>query len=274
MIAPAWRCYVINLDRSPDRLVKMDARLRQLGVSYERVPGVDGLKLPDAEFRWQTRVNRFYKPLSRGEVGCHLSHLEAKRRFLASGAAYALILEDDALMPDELPVLVHAALARRAAEVDPLARWDVLKLTRSRHRYVNFGPIGNRHHLVEYGLSVPATTTAALWTRSGAEKWVRTYDGARRPIDCDLQHPWEYDLIIRSVHPPPVGAATESVMGGVVRRSRNPWPKIHYEAQRFWPKLRHYGNAYGWSLLWFWLLSPVRSRNAAPKEGSSARAEP
>lgn len=254
------RCFLINLDRSPDRLATMDARLRALALPYERVPGVDGLKLPDAEFAWQTRVNRFYKPLSRGEVGCHLSHLEALKRLVASGAPYALILEDDAELPDGLPGLIERALARRDTESDPRARWDVLKLVRSRRRFVDFGPLDAGHALVEYGFSVPAVTTAALWTREGAMKWVAAYDGARRPIDCDLQHPWEYGLTILSAHPPPVGAATESVMGGSVRRSRNPWFKLRYEARRLWPKLRHFGQAYGWTTLLRLVAGPVDRR--------------
>ena len=41
---PLW--LVINLDRSPDRLVAMGASLGRLGISFTRVPAVDGRALP------------------------------------------------------------------------------------------------------------------------------------------------------------------------------------------------------------------------------------
>ncbi|HEY1075855.1 MAG TPA: glycosyltransferase family 25 protein [Fontimonas sp.] len=253
-------CYLINLDRCADRLAQMDARLRELGMAYQRVAGVDGLRLSDAEFAQHTRRNAFYKALSRGEVGCYLSHVEVLRRFLADGGDCALVLEDDAILPDELPALLRAAVARRSGERDPDARWDVLKLVRSRRRYVDFGPVTASRNLVEYALSVPAVTTAALWTREAALIWVQAYDGARRPIDCDLQHPWEYGLRIRSLHPPPVDAGVVSAMGGAVRKSRSPWPKLRYEARRLGPKLRHFVAAYGWAGLLRLMFSRVLHR--------------
>jgi glycosyl transferase, family 25 len=39
--------YVINLDRRPDRLAEISQRLDALGLTFTRVPAVDGLTLPD-----------------------------------------------------------------------------------------------------------------------------------------------------------------------------------------------------------------------------------
>jgi len=248
-------CYLINLDRSPQRLADMLPRLEELGVAFERVPGVDGMALSEGEFAAQTRENRYYKPLRRGEVGCQLSHLKTLQSFLASDARYALVLEDDALFQPGFMDALRAAIALRDREQEPVRQWDVLKLNRHRRRHVDLAPLGEGHRLVEYGLSVPITTAAALWTRSAAETWVRMYRGTRRPIDCDLQHPWEYGLRIRSVHPAVVVQGNvASSMGSEKLVARNPWPKLRYELKRMWPKLRSFGDTYGWMFIsgWIW----------------------
>ncbi|RZA20413.1 MAG: glycosyltransferase family 25 protein [Lysobacteraceae bacterium] len=254
MLPQGVACYLINLDRSPGRLADMLPRLEALGIAFERVPGVDGMTLDEGEFAAQTRENRYYKPLRRGEVGCQLSHLKALQAFLGSDARYALVLEDDALLDPAFVEVLRAAIALRDRDPDPIRQWDVLKLNRNRRRHVDLAPLGEGHRLVEYGLSVPITTAAAVWTRSAAAAWVRMYRGTSRPIDCDLQHPWEYGLKIRSVHPAiVVQGNVASSMGSDKLVARNPWPKLRYELKRMWPKLRSFGSSYGWVFISGWL---------------------
>lgn len=246
-------CYLINLDRSPERLVGMSLRLAELQLPFERVPAVDGMALSEDVFVAQTRENRYYKPLRRGEVGCHLSHLEAMRRFAASGRKYALVLEDDAILQDTLPALLRDAIAQRERSDDPRLAWDVLKLANGRRRRVDLAAVGTDWRLVEYGPSVPSTTVAAVWTDAAARRWLQHFSGVARPIDCDLQHPWEYGLRILSIHPPPVAAGTVSVMGSRDHATRNPWAKLRYEAHRLPRKWRQLAGSYGWRFLLPWL---------------------
>lgn len=39
--------YLVNMDRSKERLEIMSQRLAALGINFERVPAVDGSKLAD-----------------------------------------------------------------------------------------------------------------------------------------------------------------------------------------------------------------------------------
>lgn len=122
---PVW---VINLDRSPDRMGRMDQGLRAQGLRYKRISGIDGR----AEFcRLLPKVDRVAyernmgQELLPGKVGCYFSHLSAWQRLIESGQEIALILEDD--------VVFHAdfrdalALAVQAKE-----HWDLLRLNRIR----------------------------------------------------------------------------------------------------------------------------------------------
>ncbi|MFN7136576.1 MAG: glycosyltransferase family 25 protein [Thermomonas sp.] len=242
--------YVLNLARAPQRLAAMQARLSALGVAFTRIEGVDGATLAADALAALTRRNRYYKPLRPGEVGCYLGHVEALRSFLASPAHFCLLLEDDACFEDGFLPALAAALERRRAEADPLCRWDVLKLCNRRRRWMPLAPLAAGHCLVEYGPSVPSTTTAAVWTREGATRFLAAFSGVSRPVDCDLQHPWESGLRILSVHPPVVSAEpVPSTIGGGKPRSRNPWPKLRYEALRLWPRWRHFSRLYG-PLFW------------------------
>ncbi|WP_255561557.1 glycosyltransferase family 25 protein [Pseudohoeflea coraliihabitans] len=117
-------CYLINLDRAPARLAFMDAQLQSLGLPYQRVSAVDKNSIgPTVEGYDAAAYRRLHgRRFHAGEIACYLSHVACLRAFLASEAAHALILEDDARLPEDLPQLLTAALG--AAD-----EWDLLRLS-------------------------------------------------------------------------------------------------------------------------------------------------
>ncbi|WP_347455978.1 glycosyltransferase family 25 protein [Acinetobacter thermotolerans] len=68
-------------------------------LTYEKV-GVKGGDLSAKEY-FELGVKGRSRPLSPSMVGCTLSHLEAMRKFLDSSEDFALILEDDAILPND-----------------------------------------------------------------------------------------------------------------------------------------------------------------------------
>jgi glycosyl transferase, family 25 len=84
--APSWqpcmRIFLINLDRSVDRLAHMRAQLN--GMPFERISAVDGSNDPPTA-----------KGLTRFELACLESHKIAWRKFLSSLERHACFLEDD-----------------------------------------------------------------------------------------------------------------------------------------------------------------------------------
>jgi len=87
--------YVINLDRSVDRLAHITAVFTELGLDFTRVPAIDGKALTSQEFASVTQVRNWPLPLTRPEVGCFLSHRRCLAMGLKSGAPYFAIFEDD-----------------------------------------------------------------------------------------------------------------------------------------------------------------------------------
>ena len=76
---------VINLARRPDRLARVSLELMRAGLSAKTQIAVDGqLENLQSEF------------VSKGEIGCWKSHINAMRTLVNSGTDYSLILEDDA----------------------------------------------------------------------------------------------------------------------------------------------------------------------------------
>lgn len=72
---------------------------KQNNVQYTKL-GVKGGDLTAKQY-FEMAVKGRSKPLTPGELGCTLSHLQALKLFLASEDQYALILEDDAILSDK-----------------------------------------------------------------------------------------------------------------------------------------------------------------------------
>lgn len=102
---------MINLARSPERRAHITAELDKAGVSYEIVAAVDGrdLDLDDpktiASIAPSMLNSSWFLP---SHVAVALSHLRVYQKVLADGLDWALVLEDDVIVPADLGSLVVA----------------------------------------------------------------------------------------------------------------------------------------------------------------------
>jgi glycosyl transferase family 25 len=102
--SPPLKAYLINLDRSEDRLAHMREELGRAGVEFERIAAVDGAALgADAleDFR-NARSAANPSGWLPGEAGCFLSHFEAWRRIASTGDPWAAVFEDDLRVSPDL----------------------------------------------------------------------------------------------------------------------------------------------------------------------------
>ena len=103
--------YLINMDRAAHRLAFLHRRLDGLGLTFTRIPGVDGAALPDSERTAFAAARprdgkRGWRP---GQIGCFLSHFDAWTRIADGEASFGLVLEDDLHVSDTLPALLGSA---------------------------------------------------------------------------------------------------------------------------------------------------------------------
>jgi glycosyl transferase family 25 len=108
--------YVINLPRSAERRRFMEVHLAEFpGIDTLFVEAVNGAALGAAEMQasYDEAKACLYKrrPLTRGEIGCALSHRNCYLRMLAEQRPYVLVLEDDIILSAHavglLPVLAQ-----------------------------------------------------------------------------------------------------------------------------------------------------------------------
>jgi glycosyl transferase, family 25 len=85
------KVYVINLDRSPDRLSWMSSQLAELKIDMRRVPAIDGSKLdPAVRLRWEQAREKSFG-LGPIELACFLSHRMAWRTVAEGDDKYGFI---------------------------------------------------------------------------------------------------------------------------------------------------------------------------------------
>lgn len=89
------KCFLINLERSPDRLVAMENIFGAAGIVFERAIAIDGKQLSEAALQASTVARHDYRPLTASEVGCFLSHRACWERIAAGPDAFAAVFEDD-----------------------------------------------------------------------------------------------------------------------------------------------------------------------------------
>jgi Glycosyltransferase family 25 (LPS biosynthesis protein) len=95
--------YVLSLARAAERRRAITTHLDRRAIAYEVLDGVDGRELSDEQ------VAELVLPeanLSRGMIGCNLSHIAAYRRLVESDRDVALVLEDDARLAADVPALL------------------------------------------------------------------------------------------------------------------------------------------------------------------------
>ncbi len=193
--------FVINLARSTERWRLVSARAAAIGLPLIRIGAVDGDAIP-ADERSELDLRRFRlchgrSPLP-GEYGCYLSHLAALDAVLANGAANAVILEDDAWLPD-------AFAARVLAVVASSLPFDLVKL--HNHRVSGFIRRATTAEGDALGrcLHGPLGSSAAyMVSRTGAAKLLATIRPMRLPYDVALERGWAGDYAIFTTDRPVV----------------------------------------------------------------------
>src|SRR5262245_54110856 len=104
--------FVINLDRSADRLARVSRECAQAGVVFARFPAVAGTALPDhLKPYFCDASGNIVSPLTPGEIGCYASHLALWRRIVHENLPAALICEDDAIVPGDIKAIVAEILS-------------------------------------------------------------------------------------------------------------------------------------------------------------------
>jgi GR25 family glycosyltransferase involved in LPS biosynthesis len=206
---------VINLQSHTQRWQEAARQFDALGLRPVRQEAVSGERLDEHDIRklYSERLNRrqYHEPLRRGEIGCYASHLQAWQRLVDSGDPAMAIFEDDIQVDSDLADV----LERLQSGARPGQGWDIVKLLgRSHEKLSDSQPLLGDRCLVDYR-RVPSFTGAYVITASGAAKLLARRPPFGRPVDIDIRHWWECDLVVRGVYPYPVRPAPSSLTSSI-----------------------------------------------------------
>lgn len=110
-----YKTFVINLERSPERLRFMKEQFVQLAMAFEIQKAIDGSTY-DFKDEFDEALSRKHnggRLMTQGEIGCALSHKKTLERVLAEDLDYALIMEDDVELSPQFKKILEQELARR-----------------------------------------------------------------------------------------------------------------------------------------------------------------
>ena len=205
----SMRVYVINLESSVERRVRLGQRLAALGVNHEFFRAVDG-RTGSAAFEscdlTQYQLNTGRTP-SDGEVGCYASHLRLWQRCVATNEPL-VVMEDDA---EPQPAFGEALEIARGL----IARYGFLRFEYdgpgqpARTRPVEAVGAFTAHYFVKY----PYGAMCYALSPAVARAFVAASRELRAPVDQFIKRCWEhgqplYGLLPYTVREGPLAAAS------------------------------------------------------------------
>lgn len=121
--------FMINLDRRPERRIKMERSFKEIGLKVENVPAVDGQTLNDESLdeigvKFLPGYADPYndRPMTKGEIGCFLSHFWIWEKMRMEKLNEILVLEDDILFEPFFKVRAISLLE----EARQIGGWDLM----------------------------------------------------------------------------------------------------------------------------------------------------
>lgn len=108
--------FVISLKNSPRRAV-ISRHLASLGLKFEFFDAVYGKELPESElakvdYEFYPKIYNAKKPLTLGEVGCAISHINLYEHIVKNNIPEAIIFEDDVFLHLYFPSILSDALSK------------------------------------------------------------------------------------------------------------------------------------------------------------------
>ncbi len=196
--SPWNRCgvFLINLDRSPERLALATENLAKVGMPFQRVAGYDASKedtsLCEIHQPAFTKIHG-RKSIRKGEIGVYQSHLRAINSFLESDKDFAIILEDDALP------LSHT-VSTIAQLIEWKSDWDIVPL----FHFHSGGPITLKHSdnlKLTVHLAHISSAAAYMINRHAAQVLIKHMAVQRACVDHALFENWAHGLRLRGILP-------------------------------------------------------------------------
>jgi glycosyl transferase family 25 len=201
------KTFIINLERSVARREHILGEVTKHNLDFEFIKAVDGAALSDDEFnRLMDSEAMKQEPgiLTRGTLGCLLSHLDVFRRIVEEDLDMAFVLEDDAVLPEDIDEILYDVAANIAhSEIVLLYFYSFSPCELSENGAVEIG--GKRKLMFPAKIDQPVSSAAYVITREVANRLLRLELPMKTACD-DWGHWYQqggFDSL-RCIYPSPV----------------------------------------------------------------------
>lgn len=183
------KIYVVNLASATKRYQQINSQLRDLGLAYELFEAVNGSTLDEQtmeELCSTDAVKSNPTWLTKGAIGCALSHWGVYKKIVADGEEVALILEDDMILPPNFPEIL-------ATVENQIADNEVILLYFQSFKEIVFSNQNKTRLVGKYELAYPMSMNnlggagAYIIKKSVAQKFVNQLIPIRASADT-----WHY----------------------------------------------------------------------------------
>ncbi|EMI5492228.1 glycosyltransferase family 25 protein [Providencia stuartii] len=171
--------FIINLPECTERRMVMQSQLEKTHLSYEIINAVRGTGLSNKEI--QSLVYDYPNcKLTKGEIGCALSHLSVYKIMIEKNISHALVLEDDTIIPVDI-----ADTLNKIKKIDNQKKANVYLLSRV-HSYIENKKLKSNIYSAYNALG----THAYVINRKAAENMIL----AQTPIFYEADMWWYFNL--------------------------------------------------------------------------------
>jgi len=209
------------LARAAERRAHCIHEMERCAVDFSFIDALDGEKLSEEEiataYDADANATLYKRPLSRSEIGCHMSHLALWRRIAEAEAPGAVVLEDDFLLDNRFSAVLDALAPHDLRDcvvklhaAKPVVGEDICSLAS------DFRLVAPR--------TAPGLTLGYAIGREAARRLSTLGARFARPVDMDLKHWWELDTPILLVQPSVLRVAALGEQSFIERDRRNVEP--------------------------------------------------
>ena len=232
--------YFINLDCSPERRQFMENQFRELCVTVTRIPAVDGTQLKEEFIRRVTdsqSLSAHFMSPKLGEIGAFLSHKISWEIISQQSEEFAVVLEDDLLVNDDLFTDLNEIIKMITIN-------DIVDLSGRKGAVEKAKKFGQKDvELIRYS-TPPLGMTGKIIGKNAAANLSDFFPNYLAPVDVMVQKIYQHKIPIWSVNKQYISHADQQVGGTTIQATDiTPLRKIARELKRpFWRLAIKIGN--------------------------------
>ncbi len=222
-----YKFYYINLDKSKDRREFIETQFKKLNIPIERVSAIYGKGLPKDLLKNNKKKHNILAHFpfpNDGEIGICLTHFKLWKLLLAQPEDFFIILEDDALVSEELFKELDELLAQITSN-------DFLDISGKKGFYSL-----EKNELINKFLIPPVLLIGQIVGKNALKKLSDNLRDYYAPIDVMKQDVYKHKVPIYSTNKKYVLSIDKKIGGSTIQQKNiATWKKILREAIRpFW----------------------------------------